>query len=175
MTDEELAEKLDVSISTIRLDRSELGIPELRERTRAVASQAYDALKALDQQEVIGSLSDLKIGDYGSSELLIRRSMVLEKAGVARGHHLFAQANSLAIAVVNADMALTGSVSIKFIRPVRLGEVVKAEATVTRRKANRCWIRVVSKVNGERVLEGEWTVFAFQGALETIKSEGEPK
>ena len=36
-TDEELAEKLGVSVSTIRLDRMELGIPEMRERTRAVA------------------------------------------------------------------------------------------------------------------------------------------
>ena len=31
LTDEELAKMLDVSIQTIRLDRLELGIPELRE------------------------------------------------------------------------------------------------------------------------------------------------
>ena len=37
ITDEELAEKFSVSIQTIRLDRLELGIPELRERIKNVA------------------------------------------------------------------------------------------------------------------------------------------
>ena len=34
VTDEELAIRFGVSIQTIRLDRMEMGIPELRERTR---------------------------------------------------------------------------------------------------------------------------------------------
>ena len=39
ITDEELSETFNVSIQTIRLDRLELGIPELRERIRSVASE----------------------------------------------------------------------------------------------------------------------------------------
>ncbi|GAE89212.1 transcription factor fapR [Acetivibrio straminisolvens JCM 21531] len=34
LTDEELSEMLGVSVPTIRLDRLELGIPELRERIK---------------------------------------------------------------------------------------------------------------------------------------------
>ena len=34
ITDEELAEKFSVSVQTIRLDRMELAIPELRERIK---------------------------------------------------------------------------------------------------------------------------------------------
>lgn len=41
LTDEDIAEYLDVSIPTIRLDRLELGIPELRQRVRDVASQNH--------------------------------------------------------------------------------------------------------------------------------------
>ncbi|HBS93731.1 MAG TPA: transcription factor FapR, partial [Firmicutes bacterium] len=37
LTDQELAERFAVSIQTIRLDRMELGIPELRERVKMVA------------------------------------------------------------------------------------------------------------------------------------------
>lgn len=38
-TDEDLAELFQVSIQTIRLDRLELGIPELRERIKSVAEK----------------------------------------------------------------------------------------------------------------------------------------
>lgn len=37
ITDEELARKFGVSIQTIRLDRMELSIPELRERIKLMA------------------------------------------------------------------------------------------------------------------------------------------
>jgi len=41
LTDEELSEMLGVSVPTIRLDRLELGIPELRERIKNVAQKNY--------------------------------------------------------------------------------------------------------------------------------------
>ena len=39
ITDEDLAEKFQVSVQTIRLDRLELSIPELRERIKNVAEK----------------------------------------------------------------------------------------------------------------------------------------
>ncbi|MDR3540862.1 MAG: transcription factor FapR [Desulfosporosinus sp.] len=160
-TDEELAERFKVSVSTIRLDRGELGIPELRERTRAVAREAYSSLKSLDNQELIGKLLELVIGERARSELTIDGSMVLAKARVARGHYLFAQANSLAIALVDAPMALTGSVELKFIRPVQLGEIVVAEGKVLKRKQSKYWVHVSVKVDTEEVLRGNWVLFAI--------------
>ena len=167
-TDEELAEQFKVSVSTIRLDRGELGIPELRERTRAVAQEAYSTLKSLDDQELIGKLLELVIGEKARSELMIDESMVLAKARVARGHYLFAQANSLAIALVDAPMALTGSVELKFIRPVQLGEIVIAEGKVLKRKQSKYWVQVSVKVDSEEVLRGNWVLFAI-GELEDVR------
>lgn len=160
-TDDELAERFKVSVSTIRLDRGELGIPELRERTRAVAQEAYSTLKSLDDQELIGELLELVIGERACSELMIEESMVLVKARVARGHYLFAQANSLAIALVDAPMALTGRVELKFIRPVQLGEVVVAVGKVLKRKQNKYWVQVSGHVGTEEVLRGDWVIFAI--------------
>lgn len=160
-TDDELAERYKVSVSTIRLDRGELGIPELRERTRAVAQEAYSTLKSLDDQELIGELLELVIGERACSKLVIDESMVLTKARVARGHYLFAQANSLAIALVDAPMALTGSVELKFIRPVQLGEVVVAVGKVLKRKRNKYWVQVEVHVGTEEVLRGDWVLFAI--------------
>lgn len=167
-TDKELAEQFKVSVSTIRLDRGELGIPELRERTRAVAQEAYSTLKSLDDEELIGKLQELVIGEKARSELVIDESMVLVKARVARGHYLFAQANSLAIALVDAPMALTGSVRLKFVRPVRLGEIVVAEGKVLNRKQNKYWVQVSVKVDSEEVLRGDWVLFAF-GEQEDVR------
>ncbi|SDG09858.1 transcription factor FapR [Desulfosporosinus hippei] len=161
-TDEELSERFIVSVSTIRLDRGELGIPEVRERTRAVAQEAYSTLKSLDDQELIGELMELVIGERACSKLVVDESMVLTKARVARGHYLFAQANSLAIALVDAKMALTGSVELKFIRPVQLGEVVLAKGVVLKRKLNKYWVEIRLSVGAEDVLCGNWVLFAIE-------------
>jgi len=158
-TDEELAEKLGVSVSTIRLDRMELGIPEMRERTRAVAREAYSKLKSLREREIIGELKELNVGEYARSELEITEDMVLEKAKVARGHFLFAQANSLAMALVDAEIALTGSAEIRYLRPVKLGETVTAYGKVVNRQHNKYNVNVQGKVGQEEVYEGHWVLF----------------
>lgn len=170
-TDEELSELFKVSVSTIRLDRGELGIPELRERTRTVAQEAYSTLKSLDDQELIGELLELVIGEKACSKLIIDESMVLTKARVARGHYLFAQANSLAIALVDAKVALTGSVELKFIRPVQLGEVVIAKGTVLKRKHNKYWVQISICVGAEEVLRGNWVLFAIEDSAGVRKKE----
>ncbi|AET70111.1 uncharacterized protein, possibly involved in aromatic compounds catabolism [Desulfosporosinus orientis DSM 765] len=172
-TDEELSERFKVSVSTIRLDRGEMGIPELRERTRAVAQEAYSRLKSLDDQELIGELLELVIGERACSKLSIDESMVLSKAQVARGHYLFAQANSLAIALVDAKIALTGSVDMKFLRPVHLGEVSVARGTVLKRKKNKYWVEISAKVGAEEVLHGNWILFGFKDVEGAKKKEME--
>jgi len=62
LTDQQLAELLEVSVATIRLDRMALSIPELRERTKTIASKNYSKLKALEGTEVIGEIIDLELG-----------------------------------------------------------------------------------------------------------------
>ena len=52
ITDEELSEAFNVSIQTIRLDRLELGIPELRERIRSVASENQNKLRTIDARKL---------------------------------------------------------------------------------------------------------------------------
>ena len=55
ITDEELAEFFQVSIQTIRLDRLELSIPELRERIKHVAEKTLEKeVRSLPIEEVIG-------------------------------------------------------------------------------------------------------------------------
>ena len=62
LTDEELAELLEVSVPTVRLDRLELGVPELRQRIREMASKNYEKLRTLRAEEVIGEIVELNLG-----------------------------------------------------------------------------------------------------------------
>src|SRR5690606_33052364 len=97
ITDEQLANLFSVSIQTIRLDRMELSIPELRERIKHVATNQWnETVKALPLEEVIGEVIDLELDKRAISILDIGPELVFSRNKIARGHHLFAQANSLA-------------------------------------------------------------------------------
>lgn len=159
LTDAQLAESLGVSVATIRLDRHVLQIPELRARTRAMAAVNYSKLRSMGSQEVIGELVSLDLGTSASSLLHVTQEMVLQKSKVARGHHLFAQSNSLAAAVLDAPGALTASATVRFLRPVSVGERVLASATVTDRNGSRYCVSVESRVHQDAVFTGRfWMV-----------------
>lgn len=161
ITDEQLAKSFGVSIQTIRLDRMELGIPELRERIKSVATQEWnDTVKALPVEEIIGEVVDLELDDRAISILDIRPEHVFSRNHIARGHHLFAQANSLAVALINDDVALTARSTIHFSRPVKLGERVIAKATVKGEdEKGRTLVNVHSYVDNEEVFAGSFEMY----------------
>lgn len=152
ITDEELAKKFAVSIQTIRLDRMELSIPELRKRIKSVA---VETIKSLSIDEVIGEIIDLELDDRAISILNIKPEHVFSRNKIARGHHLFAQANSLAVAVINDELALTAKSEIKFKRQVKQDERVVAKAIVKeKRDKGLTVVEVTSFVDKEVVFTG---------------------
>jgi acyl-coenzyme A thioesterase PaaI-like protein len=171
VTDEELAKLFKVSIQTIRLDRLELRIPEVRERTKLFAERSYSQVKSLAGVEIIGELLDIELEKLGLSLLEITSDMVFQKNNIARGHILFAQANSLAVAIINAEVALTGASKVSFIRPVRLGEKIVAKAVINSKTGKRYNISVTSKSNNETVFTGEFRVFAMEHREDVINED----
>ena len=159
LTDDELAEINKVSIQTIRLDRLALGIPEVRQRIKSVAEEVHDNIRSLEEEELIGQLLDIKLGEYAISMLEVTEDMVSE-FGHVRGHHLFAQANSLALAVIDSKVVLTGSARVRFKRPVLLGERVIAKAEVKTRKGVSYLVSTYLKVDGDLVCKGHFIMFA---------------
>ncbi|WP_214826971.1 transcription factor FapR [Exiguobacterium algae] len=158
--DEELSKQFSVSIQTIRLDRMELKIPEVRERIKHVASEHLDEVKSLALSEVIGDMIDLKLDDSAISVLDIEKEHVFSRNEIARGHVLFAQANSLAVALIDDELALTTKAEIRFSRQVHLGERVVAKARVEKlRRDGRTDVTVESFVGEECVFNGEFTIY----------------
>ena len=161
LTDEQLAKALEVSIQTIRLDRLRMNIPEVRERTRQMAENAQTKLKAIDKKDIVGDLIDLELNKIGISMLKITPEMVLEKTGVARGYYMFAMANTLALAVVDADAALTGVGNVKYKVPVYPGATLVAKAEVIRREHDKYVIWVKVRNNNEEVFRAKFIIVSL--------------
>ncbi|MHA6251332.1 transcription factor FapR [Oceanobacillus sp. CAU 1775] len=161
ITDENLAKEFDVSIQTIRLDRMELGIPEMRERMKSVATDQWnETIRALQIEEVFGEIIDLVLDKRAISILDITSELVFSRNKIARGHHLFAQANSLAVAVINDELALTVKSEITFTRQVQEGERVIAKATVEgKNDKGHTLVKVDSYVDNEIVFTGMFQMF----------------
>lgn len=161
LTDEQLAKSLEVSIQTIRLDRLGLNIPELRERTRQMAENAQTKLKAIDRKDIVGELVDLELNRLAISMMNITPDMVQEKTGVARGYYMFAMANTLALALVDAEAALTGVGNVKYKKPVYSGATLVAKAEVVRRELDKYFIWVKIRNNNEEVFRAKFIIVPY--------------
>ena len=169
-TDERLADELGVSIQTIRLDRVALGIPELRVRTRNMAEAAQDKVRAIDTKDIVGELLDLELNKSGISTLKITPEMVLDKTGVARGFYMFAMANTLALALVDAQAALTGVGNVKYKVPVYAGATLVAKAQVVKHRADKYFIWVIIKNNNEEVFRAKFIIVSLDNRQEQAEN-----
>lgn len=161
VTDEELCETFGVSIQTIRLDRLELGIPELRERIKQVAAKNYRKVKTLGKAEIVGELIDINLNEDGISILETTEDMAFRKTKIVRGHHIFAMAESLAMAVIDADVALSGVANMKYRVPVFAGDKLVAKAEVARIRGNKYFVHVKISVNQEQVFRGKFILVSI--------------
>lgn len=159
LSDEELAKVFVVSVQTIRLDRLAMGIPELRERTKTVAERTYGIVKSMGSKEIVGELIDITLGIRGISILETTAEMVFERSRIVRGQYIFAQAESLAIALIDAQVVLTGLANVKFRRPITVGEKLVAKGEVIRRRGSHYVVLVETKAGTEKVFRGKFSVF----------------
>ena len=161
LTDEELAKALEVSVQTIRLDRLELGIPELRGRIRRMAETAQNKVKAIQSGEVVGELIDLELGRSGISLLRVTEDMVFQRTQIAKGHYMFSQANSLALAIIDAPMAVTGIANVKYKVPVHVGEKLIAKAEIVRVRGNKYFVWVKTRNDTQEVFRAKFIMVSW--------------
>lgn len=162
LTDEDLAKLLKVSIQTIRLDRLELRVPELRERIKNMAEKAQHKMKTIASKDVIGEIIDLELGESGISIMQVTEEMVFEKSKIARGHHVFSQANSLALAIIDTAAAVTGVANIKYKIPIKMGEKLIAKAKIVKRRGNKYFVWVTTKNELQEVFRAKFIMVAVE-------------
>lgn len=135
MNDNELAKSLEVSVPCIRNYRNELGIKEVRERIK-------DTVRALAPEEIVGTITELKLNEGGKAVFMTTSDMVFKKTNIVRGQYIYSFAESVAISVINADAALVGVANIKYKEPVYANEALTAIAKVTQTRMNNYFVWV---------------------------------
>jgi len=162
LTDEELSDKFSVSIQTIRLDRMELKIPELRQRVKSVATKQYKKVKTLGRAEIVGELIDLNLNKSAISILETDSSIAFEKTQIIKGHYIFAMAESLAMACIDTDVAITGVANIKYRTPVYAGQKLIAKAKITQQRGDEYYVHVMVHVKDDMVFRSKFILVSVQ-------------
>ncbi|MCY1053046.1 hotdog domain-containing protein, partial [Mammaliicoccus sciuri] len=102
---------------------------------------------------------DIELDKSAISIIDIKEEHVFTRNGIARGHYLFAQANSLCVALINDELALTTKSNVQFKKSVKLNERVIAKATVIHKSKHIAKVDVTSTVHGETVFQGQFEMY----------------
>ena len=172
LSDKKLAELFNFSVQTIRLDRLEMGIPEMRKRIVQVAkdTSSSDKVKSLSKEEIVGELIDLELGKNAIAILKTTKDMAFNKTGIVRSHYIFSLADSLAISIIDAEVALTGVARLSYKKPVYAGQTLVAKARIARNKGNKYLVTVHVKTDQKEVFTGKLVIFTVDNSLKKEKT-----
>ena len=127
LTDADLARRLGVSVPTVRLDRVALGIPEVRDRARAVAERHLQPSGAALHGEVVDLLPGVS-----ALALLPPDALRPEDDAWPRDCTLFGDAEALALAASGMPAGSVEVVNCKFRRSAAVAGRLVAKAEVLR-------------------------------------------
>lgn len=104
----------------------------------------------------VGRPVKIEDGVSSISELLAIEDMVVDLEGLVHGGFIFGLADYAAMLAVNSPFVVLGSSQVKFIAPVKVGDMMKAYAKVESVQARRREVSVEVKVGEKTVLSGSF-------------------
>jgi glycyl-tRNA synthetase alpha subunit len=150
LKDDDLSEMLGVSVSTIRIDRAELGISEYRERVKSAAEDS--------KVQHTGEVIDMELFHNAISVLETNDSMLFDGTNIVKSQYIYALAEELALNVINAKAALVRVANVKYISEVHSGEKLVARSEVIRKKEKEYIVHVFIKVKMREVFRGKFSL-----------------
>jgi len=94
-------------------------------------------------------------------ELPCAAAMGVDAEGLVHGGFVFGLADHAAMLAVNHPHVVLGSADTRFVAPVRVGAVVRAEARRVAEKGRKHTIEVQCAVEGALVMTGTFTAFVL--------------
>ena len=158
ITDSELASRLGVSISTVRLDRALMGVPELRERIRTMAQNALSKLQSLSPSEVIGDLLELEPDKWALSVLRTAKDMAFRFTDIVSDNYVYSQASSIAVAAIEAANVIIDSMRGEYKGHARVGDVLIARAKVGVNHEGRKIVSVRTRAGDREIFVGRFII-----------------
>ena len=165
LSDNRLALELGVSVGTIRLDREALNMPGLRERTRMMAERESSRLASLKQEDVLGDILELEPDRRALSVLATSREHAFRHTNLIADHYIYAQAATLAIAVVREALAVIGSARVRFGHSPCVGERLTAAARVRAHKDGKYMVSVHTRAEEREFFVARFVVVAIETTI----------
>ena len=94
-------------------------------------------------------------------EMVTTPSMAADEKGLVHGGFIFGAADYAAMIAVNHPHVVLGASDVKFLKPVRVGETITANARVQEVKGKKYWVSVSVSKKGEEVFQGMFTCFVL--------------
>ncbi len=94
-------------------------------------------------------------------KLTTRQDMTVDHFDLVHGGFVFGLADHAAMIAVNHPNVVLGGAEVKFQKPVRVGEILIAEARVDSNEGKKRPVRVSVKRDEEIVFEGTFTCFVL--------------
>lgn len=94
-------------------------------------------------------------------ELSTSGEMAVDNTGLVHGGFIFGLADYAAMIAVNHPNVVLGGAEVRFLKPVRVGGTVTAEAKVTEEKGKKRMVRVTASCGEVRVFEGDFACFVL--------------
>ncbi len=94
----------------------------------------------------------------GSAVLKLKTDsrMVADEKGLVHGGFIFSLADFCAMATVNEPTVVLAQASIRFLKPVVVGDELIAEGRLTKAEGKKRWVFVEVKRGEEKIAEGEF-------------------
>jgi uncharacterized protein (TIGR00369 family) len=108
-----------------------------------------------------GTLLDLG-ADSAQVALQAVSEMVVDAEGLVHGGFIFGLADYAAMLAVNDPHVVLASAEARFLKPVRLGDRVVANAKTVVAKGKQQEVRVEATVNSQKVFEGTFTCIVLE-------------
>ena len=94
-------------------------------------------------------------------ELQTTPDMAADNSGLVHGGFIFGQADYAAMIAVNHPNVVLGSAEVKFLKPVKAGETVVADARITETDGKKRIVDVSVTRDTVPVFEGRFTCFVL--------------
>ncbi len=113
------------------------------------------------EQKLCGKPLELSKG-YSKVALQTIGEMAVDSTGLVHGGFIFGQADYAAMIAVNHSNVVLGGAEVKFLKPVKTGELLIAEANITEVKGKKNTVAVLVSRNGDKVFEGTFFCFILE-------------
>jgi uncharacterized protein (TIGR00369 family) len=98
---------------------------------------------------------------FSQVQLHTRERMAADQSGLVHGGFVFGLADYSAMIAVNHPTVVLGAANVEFLKPVKVPEVIIAEAKVVSKEGKRHRVTVAVRRGGEDVLRGEFVCFVL--------------